>query len=153
MAPFLFALILSISYNDFPLIFHANRESHMSHLFLYIIIAVVVLLALIIIIARVKKNRPVKSAQQHYPENEQLYVGNLSYQVNGQYLKEFFAQYGVVQNVRLIKNPRTGRSKGFAFVTFASVKDAKKALGSNGQDLRGRALVVRMAKPRDDYAD
>lgn len=125
----------------------------MPHLFLYIIVAVVVLLALIIIIVRVKRSRSAKPAMQHYPENEQLYVGNLSYQVNGSHLKEFFAQYGVVQSVRLIKNPRTGRSKGFAFVTFASVKDAKKALASNGQDLRGRAVVVRMAKPRDDYAD
>lgn len=125
----------------------------MSYLFIYIIIAVVILLALIFVIARAKRNRPATESKQHYPENEQLYVGNLSYQVNSHHLKDFFAQYGIVQSVRLIKNPRTGRSKGFAFVTFETVKDAKKALVCNGKDLNGRAVVVRMAKPRDDYAD
>ncbi|OGT44409.1 MAG: hypothetical protein A3F13_01895 [Gammaproteobacteria bacterium RIFCSPHIGHO2_12_FULL_40_19] len=117
---------------------------------IYLLIAAMVALVLFFIIRGIVKNRPEKPAVQRYPSNEQLYVGNLSYQVNGFHLKEFFTQYGEVQNVRLIKNPRTGRSKGFAFVTFASVKDAKKALASNGQDIRGRAIVVRMAKPRDD---
>jgi len=120
----------------------------MSHS-IYIISAVVLLLVLLIII-RIKKRRSSGNATQHYPENEQLYVGNLSYQVNGFHLKQFFAQFGDVQNVRLIKNNRTGRSKGFAFVTYSSVKDAKKALGANGQDLRGRPVVVRMAKPREE---
>jgi RNA recognition motif-containing protein len=115
-----------------------------------LLIAAVVALALFFIIRGIIKNRPEKTTAQRYPANEQLYVGNLSYQVNGFHLKEFFSEYGEVQNVRLIKNPRTGRSKGFAFVTFTSVKDAKKALATNGQDIRGRAIVVRMAKPRDD---
>lgn len=117
--------------------------------FIYILGGLVVLLLLAIIVVRVKRKFS-GSGVQHYPENEQLYVGNLSYQVNGFHLKEFFAQFGDVQNVRLIKNNRTGRSKGFAFVTFSNVKDAKKALGVNGQDFRGRPLVIRMAKPRDE---
>jgi RNA recognition motif-containing protein len=121
----------------------------MSTIFIFISIAVV-LLALIFIVVRFKKRRGSQASTQHYPENEQLYVGNLSYQVNGFHLKQFFAQYGEVQSVRLIKNNRTGRSKGFAFVTYASIKDAKKALGANGEQLRGRPIVVRMAKPRDD---
>lgn len=120
----------------------------MSYL-IFSIIGLIVLLLLFFIISGIKKNRRANAAQ-HYPENEQLYVGNLSYQVNGFQLKEFFAQFGQVQQVRLIKNNRTGRSKGFAFVTFDHVKDAKKALGANGQDLRGRPIVVRMAKPREE---
>jgi cold-inducible RNA-binding protein len=115
---------------------------------LYTVLSLIVLFALLVIVVRIKK-RIAKNKKQHYPENEQLYVGNLSYHVNGHDLKEFFTQFGEVQHVRLIKNPRTGRSKGFAFVTFCSVKDAKKALAVNGQDLRGRAIVVRMAKPRE----
>ncbi|OGT33996.1 MAG: hypothetical protein A3C44_07905 [Gammaproteobacteria bacterium RIFCSPHIGHO2_02_FULL_39_13] len=87
---------------------------------------------------------------QHYPESEQLYVGNLSYHVNAYHLKELFSKYGAVQNVRLIKNARTGRSKGFAFITYHNVKDAKKALALNGEEMRGRVIVVRMAKPRGE---
>ena len=117
---------------------------------IFSIIGLMVLSVLFFIIKGILKNRSTESSTQHYPENEQLYVGNLSYQVNGYHLKEFFVQYGDVQNVRLIKNNRTGRSKGFAFVTFNSVKDAKKALGANGQDLRGRPLFIRMAKPREE---
>lgn len=111
---------------------------------LFSIIGVVVVLLLIVLIV-VKKKRK----KERYPENEQLYVGNLSYHANSHHLKEFFSQYGEVQNVRLIKNNRTGRSKGFAFVTFCNVKDARKALVSNGQEIKGRAIVVRMAKPRE----
>ena len=63
---------------------------------------------------------------------------------------KIFEKFGELQNVRLIKNSHTGRSKGFAFVTFGAVKDAKKALSLNGQDVRGRPIVVRMAKPREE---
>lgn len=108
------------------------------------IVVVILLVATIFIIKRRKSNQ-----EQYYPESEQLYVGNLSYHVNTYHLKEFFSQYGQVQYVRLIKDNRTGRSKGFAFVTFNDAKDAKNALSASGQEIRGRAIVVRMAKPRD----
>lgn len=120
----------------------------MPHLFYLIstVIIVVALLALFILIFSRKKY----DSKQHYPESEQLYIGNLSYQVNSFHLKQFFAQYGDLQDVRLIKNMRTGRSKGFAFITYSNIKDAKKALGANGADIYGRSIVVRMAKPRDN---
>ncbi len=117
----------------------------MSNLFYYVIGAVVLLL-FVIIVVRVAKKRGV--LEQHYPENEQLYVGNLSYQINSHQLKKVFSRYGEIETVRVIKNTKTGRSKGFAFVTYVNTKAAKKALGANGQELRGRAMVVRMAKPR-----
>ena len=112
----------------------------------YLIVSIVVLLLLVIIVVRFAKKRG--ATEQHYPESEQLYVGNLSYQVNNHQLKKVFSRYGEIETVRVIKNTKTGRSKGFAFVTFADTTAAKKALAENGQDLRGRALVVRMAKPR-----
>ena len=118
----------------------------MSHLPFIIILAFILVLLVVLILRKKRKNRSV----QHYPESEQLYVGNLPYQMNGHQLKEFFSQYGEVQTIRLIKNNRTGRSKGFAFVTFANLKHAKKALSANGEQLRGRPLVVRMAKPREE---
>lgn len=113
----------------------------MSHIIL-ISIAVVVLLFLLVALIRKKK-------RHHYPESSQLYIGNLSYGVNAHHLREFFSQYGELKSARLIKNTRTGRSKGFAFITYHRVQDAKNALKANGKDMRGRAIVVRMAKPRD----
>ena len=113
---------------------------------IYIIIGAVILCAAIFFIIRKRKNS-FHDAKQH-PENEQLYVGNLSYHVNTHQLKHIFSQYGDVQYARLIKNPHTGRSKGFAFITYTNIKDAKKALSLNGEVLRGRPIVVRMAKPK-----
>lgn len=118
---------------------------------IYWVIGVVVVLAVAIVVVRVVKRKQSGLAKtERYPVGEQLYVGNLSYHVNGFHLKQFFSEYGDVQTVRLIKNPKTGRSKGFAFVTYSNVKDAQKALASNGRDIRGRAIVVRMAKPREE---
>ena len=119
----------------------------MSHIIL-ISIAVIVFLFLLVLIVRKLKKRG-GSAANHYPENKQLYIGNLAYQVNAHHLREHFSRYGELQTVRLIKNTRTGRSKGFAFITFVNIKDAKNALTENGQDMHGRTVVVRMAKPRD----
>ncbi|MCX7121136.1 MAG: RNA-binding protein [Gammaproteobacteria bacterium] len=120
----------------------------MSHSLMHITITVAFIAILLFIF--IQRKRRKNRAKQHYPESEQLYVGNLSYQMNGPQLKEFFSKYGDVQTVRLIKNNRTGRSKGFAFVTFSNLKDAKKALAANGEQLRARPLVVRMAKPREE---
>jgi cold-inducible RNA-binding protein len=75
-----------------------------------------------------------------------IYVGNLSYQTSEDQLRDFFAQYGSIEDLKLIIDFQTGRSKGFAFITFASDEDAKKALEANGTDLDGRSIVVNAAR-------
>lgn len=115
----------------------------MSHIFLLIPIVIIFLVLLVLFVRRIKM-------RNHFnDENKQLYIGNLPYQTNAYHLREFFSQYGEVAHIRLIKNPRTGRSKGFAFITFAQAKDAKNALSANGQQMRGRTIVVRISKQRD----
>jgi len=114
---------------------------------LYAIIAAVVLALLVIVLVVLKKKARKGSS---HPAGEQLYVGNLSYHANTHHLKTFFSEFGEVQNVRLIKNNRTGRSKGFAFVTYCNAKDAQQALTANGREIKGRPVVIRMAKPREE---
>lgn len=139
-----------LSYNDFAIIlsFSLFKEYPMSSLF-YIFPVIIVVFVMLFVFVKRKKMQATGHTTQ-YPESEQLYVGNLSYQMNMHQLKEVFSKYGDVQNVRLIKNTRTGRSKGFAFITYANTKDAKKALSLHGCEVRGRAIVVRMAKPREE---
>lgn len=84
--------------------------------------------------------------------NEQIYVGNLPYRVDENDLKGFFSQFGNVQTIKIIRNFKTGQSKGYAFVSYSNAKQATKALSAHGQDLYGRSLVVRIAKPRQEYA-
>lgn len=79
---------------------------------------------------------------------KKLYVGNLSFRVTSEELRELFSQYGNVTSASVISDRDTGRSRGFGFVEMADGgEQAVEAL--NGQDLQGRALTVNEAKPRE----
>ena len=57
-----------------------------------------------------------------------LYVGNLSFNTTENELQELFAQAGAVQEVTLMQDKFTGKSRGFAFVTMGSDEDAQSAI-------------------------
>ena len=80
--------------------------------------------------------------------NDQIYVGNLSYEVDENMLREYFSRFGTVEAIRIVRHFQTGRSKGYAFLTYTHAKQALKALVAHGKDLEGRSMVVRIAKPR-----
>lgn len=80
-----------------------------------------------------------------------IYVGNLSYEVNEEDLKNAFEQFGQVESVSVIKDKYSGRSKGFGFVELPSQAEAQSAIeGLNGKELKGRALNVNEARPRTE---
>ena len=79
-----------------------------------------------------------------------LYVGNLSFNTTENELQELFAQAGAVQEVTLMQDKFTGKSRGFAFVTMSSDEDAQNAISKfNGQTVEGRPLTVNEARPRE----
>ena len=79
-----------------------------------------------------------------------LYVGNLSFNTTENELQELFSQAGAVQEVTLMQDKFTGKSRGFAFVTMGSEQDAQNAIAKlNGQTVEGRALTVNEARPRE----
>jgi len=79
-----------------------------------------------------------------------LYVGNLPFNTTENELQELFSQAGAVQEVMLMQDKFTGKSRGFAFVTMGSDADAQKAIAEiNGKTLDGRALTVNEARPRE----
>jgi len=81
--------------------------------------------------------------------NKKLYVGNLSYDLSDEELKEHFAQAGTVVSANIIRYYDTGRSKGFAFVEMENEEEAQKAIDMfNGQDLKGRKMIVSEARPQ-----
>ena len=82
-------------------------------------------------------------------QQNKLYVGNFPYSVDETQLREMFSPYGEIQEVALIMDRETGRSKGFAFITFASQQSAEKALALNGKEVEGRALKVNMAQEKE----
>ena len=79
-----------------------------------------------------------------------LYIGNLSSNTTENELQELFSQAGTVQEVTLMQDKFTGKSRGFAFVTMGSEEDAQNAISKfNGQTVEGRPLTVNEARPRE----
>ncbi len=79
-----------------------------------------------------------------------LYVGNLPWSVDEAGLQKLFAGYKT-EEVTLIKDKYSGRSKGFGFVTIADDAEAQKAMTEmNGKQVEGRELKVTEAKPMED---
>ena len=82
-----------------------------------------------------------------------LFVGNLSYQTMENDLQEYFSAAGVVTSVNLMLDKMTGKSRGFAFVEFATAEEATKAVEQfHGKEFQGRALTVNVARPREERA-
>ena len=82
---------------------------------------------------------------------KKLYVGNLSYDVTDETLRQLFASYGTVGSAQVIMDRDTNRSKGFGFVEMGSDAEAQAAIAAlDGKDNNGRALKVNEAKPRED---
>jgi cold-inducible RNA-binding protein len=80
-----------------------------------------------------------------------LFVGNLSYQTIENDLQEYFSQAGVVTSVNLMFDKVTGKSRGFAFVEFATPEEATKAVEQfHNKEFQGRALTVNIARPREE---
>ena len=81
--------------------------------------------------------------------NNRLYVGNLAFSTTEDSLKNAFAEFGEVSEVKLILDRETGRSRGFAFVVMSTGEQAQKATERmNGAMLDGRALRVNEAEER-----
>jgi len=78
-----------------------------------------------------------------------IYVGNLSFSSNEDTLQNLFGQHGAVEEVHIVLDRDTGRSRGFAFVTMPNDDEAQAAMEAiNGQDVDGRALNVNEARPK-----
>ena len=78
-----------------------------------------------------------------------LYVGNLPYTTTVEELKDLFSDYESVEDVRVMTDRDTGRSRGFGFVNLSSDEETEKAIKDlNGHSLDSREIVVNEARPR-----
>ena len=87
--------------------------------------------------------------------SKKLFVGNISWGVSDDQLREAFEAFGDVEDSIILKDRETGRSRGFGFVTFTEEADADSAIEAmHDKELDGRPLVVNEAKPpkpRNEY--
>lgn len=80
-----------------------------------------------------------------------IYVGNLSYQATDDDLRTAFGAYGTVKSASVIIDKMTGQSRGFGFVEMSSKSEGDAAIaGLNGKEVKGRALRINEARPRED---
>lgn len=82
-------------------------------------------------------------------QQNKLYVGNFPFTVDEEQLREMFSGYGEISELSLIIDRDTGRSKGFAFITFATQLAAETALELNSKEIGGRQLRVNIAQERN----
>jgi RNA recognition motif-containing protein len=79
-----------------------------------------------------------------------IYVGNLSYGMSEDELRDAFSAFGEVSSVKILMDRETGRSRGFGFVEMPNKNEAEQAIAQlNGKDLGGRALRINEARPRE----
>jgi len=80
-----------------------------------------------------------------------IYVGNLSYTSTEDDLRTLFSQAGTVKSIEIIKDRRTGRSKGFGFVEMENQAEAEKAISLfNQTQLDERVLTINFARPKEE---
>lgn len=82
-------------------------------------------------------NQPKLDTSQHH----HIFVGDLSPEIETDALREAFAPFGEISNCRIVRDPQTLKSKGYAFVSFVKKAEAENAIASmNGQWLGSRSI-------------
>ena len=83
-----------------------------------------------------------------------IYVGNLSFDVDDEGLKSLFTEFGEVTSARVITDRETGRPRGFGFVEMPTQAEAEEAIKAlNGKESNGRTLKVNEARPKADRGE
>ncbi|XP_030044089.1 putative RNA-binding protein 23 [Microcaecilia unicolor] len=109
---------------------------------------------IIVQVSQAEKNRLAAMAnnlQRGSSGPMRLYVGSLHYNITEDMLRGIFEPFGKIENIQLMKEPDSGRSKGFGFITFSDAESARIAQEQlNGFELAGRPLKVGNVTERSD---
>ncbi|MCL1857345.1 MAG: RNA-binding protein [Kiritimatiellaeota bacterium] len=117
-----------------------------------IIVAAIVVLGVVIwLLAKKCPCRKGACSAPAAPKREdgsvELYVGNLSYDMDETQFRKEFERFGVVTSARIIGHRTSGKSKGYGFVEMPHRKDAMHAIKNlNGKDIMGRRMRVNEAR-------
>ncbi|KAG0012262.1 hypothetical protein BGZ81_001690, partial [Podila clonocystis] len=89
-----------------------------------------------------------KTKTEEAPASATVFVGGLSWNVDNDWLRTEFTECGEILDVRVITDRDTQRSKGFAYVEFATAEGANAALALAGKEIDGRAIRVDLSEAR-----
>jgi RNA recognition motif-containing protein len=80
-----------------------------------------------------------------------IFVGNLSNDVQEEDLMNLFSEFGQVKEVKIIRDMFSQQTKGFGFVEMPGLSEAQKAIdGLNTKEVKGKKIVVNEARPKSD---
>lgn len=80
-----------------------------------------------------------------------IYVSNLSFNVQDEDLREFFAPYGEVTSAKVITDRTTNQSRGFGFIEMPDETASKKAIAElDGATVENRTIKVNEARPKEE---
>jgi len=80
-----------------------------------------------------------------------IFIANLSFDVDDVDLKELFSEYGEITSARVISDKFTGKSKGYGFVEMSNDEEAKKAIAELDRcEYDGKEIAVTEARPREE---
>ena len=80
-----------------------------------------------------------------------IYISNLSFDVNDSDLRELFEEYGNVSSAKVITDKFSGKSRGFGFVEMNNDEEGQKAIEElNQAEYDGKVINVSVAKPREE---
>lgn len=83
-----------------------------------------------------------------------IYISNLSFDVNDSDLRELFEEYGAVSSAKVITDKFSGKSRGFGFVEMDNDEEGQKAIDElNQAEYDGKVINVSVAKPREERPD
>lgn len=79
-----------------------------------------------------------------------VYIGNLSFKAEESQVLQIFKPYGYIKNIKIMREGKENKSKGFAFVDMVNIQEANKAVEAlNGSSYQGRTLKVSIAKTQN----
>lgn len=109
---------------------------------------------IIVQVSQAEKNRLAAMASNLQRCNTgpmRLYVGSLHFNITEEMLTGIFEPFGKIEHIQLLREPDTGRSKGYGFITFVDAECARRALEQlNGFELAGRPMKVGLVTDRAD---
>lgn len=102
-----------------------------------------------------RANSQRKAAAASLDVGANLFIGSLSTEVDERLLYDTFSRFGmIVSTPKIMRDPETGESKGFAFVSFSDFESSDAAIAAlNGQYLAGRPISVSYAIKKDSKGE
>ena len=90
-----------------------------------------------------------KANSFHYSEDDRkLFVGGLPQEAKDLDIKEYFGQYGEIDNINLKTDPHTGRSRGFAFIVFKDTEGLNAASAQEAHVIKGKKVTCKKAEAK-----